>query len=370
MSEPTRAGAIRRAARALRRHAALIWLLAVGALVLVFVVRQRQEIVSVAATLGSAQPGWLLGSGLLELAVLGLMAWMYRLLMGRLGYRLSLLGLVSAYLQGFLVGAVIPFGGPTSVYVFVRRVMDHGVTTDDALLASGLGSLLGFASFLLVLAPALAVLAAADRLSRALVAGAGLFGLTFVLLVAAVLVVLRGPPPPGWFLAQVPARLRQFVEHAREHRLLARELVGPLAVSLAVDGVGMSMLYLSLRAVGARPSLLVPLAGYQVEMLFNVIAPLFQGFGLVEVSMTVVLAGLGVPGVTAVAATLVYRLWDLWLPLALGFGIQLRRGVPAGRRGQDVGLPAASARREDDARAASAPTSTVEAERTTGVPPT
>ena len=323
MAEPTRWRTVRRIAVALRRYMSVVWLLAVVGLVLAFLYRQHGEVARIGETLGRTSPGWLALAGLLELVVLGLMARTYQLLLARLGYRLPWRALLSAYLQGFAVGAVVPLGGPTSVYVFVRRVERHGVAAGDALLASALSSVVGFTSFLLVMVPALAVLAIEGRLSTLLAAAAGAAALVFALVVAGLLLVLRGPPPPGWLLVRVPARVRESVEHAREHRLQARDLLGPLAISIGIDLAGMTMLYAALRAVGEHPALLLPLAGYQVEMLFNLIAPLFQGIGLVEVSMTVVLEGLGVPAATALAATLVYRVWDLWLPLLLGLVVQV-----------------------------------------------
>jgi uncharacterized protein (TIRG00374 family) len=74
----------------------------------------------------------------------------------------------------------------------------------------------------------------------------------------------------------------------------------------------------SLRAVGAspRPSLVI-LAYASAELLAQV--PLTPGgLGFVEAGLVGTLSLAGVPGTSALAATLLYRLVSYWLPLPLG----------------------------------------------------
>jgi uncharacterized membrane protein YbhN (UPF0104 family) len=83
------------------------------------------------------------------------------------------------------------------------------------------------------------------------------------------------------------------------------------------------MLYTALISIGQRSGILAAFGAYQVEMLFNVVTPLFQGIGIADLSITVALNSLGISVSSAAAATLVYRVWDLWVPLLFGAALHL-----------------------------------------------
>jgi hypothetical protein len=92
---------------------------------------------------------------------------------------------------------------------------------------------------------------------------------------------------------------------------------------LATKLGGVVMLFIALRAVGQAPDIQVPLMAYVVGMVFLLVAPVFQGIGVVEVSMAVALQHLGVPPAAAGSATLLTRVGELWLPLVTGVVMQL-----------------------------------------------
>ena len=60
-----------------------------------------------------------------------------------------------------------------------------------------------------------------------------------------------------------------------------------------------------------------------VIALVLLVAPVFQGIGVVEVSMAVALQHMGIPPAAAVSATLLTRVGELWLPLLTGVMVQL-----------------------------------------------
>jgi phosphatidylglycerol lysyltransferase len=90
------------------------------------------------------------------------------------------------------------------------------------------------------------------------------------------------------------------------------------------------MLYTALVAVGQRAGILAAFTAYQVEMLFNIVTPLFQGIGITDLSITVALNGLGISVSSAATATLVYRVWDLWVPLLVGAALHFASRRRAG----------------------------------------
>lgn len=315
---------------AVRRWGTAIWLVLLGGLIGAFVVHEREQIAQLGTVLGSARLPWVLAAGLLEILYLVLIGKTYQTVLARLGQYIGLRTVLGAYLRSHAVGSVVPFSGPTTAVLFIRYLTGARVPGAVALLATGLTSLVGYASFVIVLLPALLALWWGKELGQRIVTAALLSVAIFAILTAAVVLVLRGPPAPGWFIRRVPRGLNRFVEEARARRIGARELLRPLALSVATDVVGVAILYAALGAVGRPGAVVAALVSYQIEMLFNVIAPFFQGVGLVEVSMTLALEAMEIPLATALAATLIYRLWDLWVPILAGLVLEAHgrwRGV-------------------------------------------
>src|SRR5690606_12545903 len=77
------------------------------------------------------------------------------------------------------------------------------------------------------------------------------------------------------------------------------------------------------------PSLVTVLVGYTLTTMFVTLSPVFQGIGIVEMTMAVSLQQLGVPTTAAIGATLLYRLATVWFPLLLGFGAQAGQTLPS-----------------------------------------
>ena len=312
-----------------RRYFGPIWLVFLVTLTVVYVATRWSEFKDIGTVIATIDQRWIVLTGFLELLILIFTAKMYQSIFGSLGHSVPLYAIVSAYLRGLAAAALIPFGGPVSVVIFTRAITRRNVPLNDALYASALAILSGFASFLILMAPLLGLLYFTENLPSLFLvvtlALAGIFALTIGLLA----IVLHWDRPPVWLARRMPSQVSDFVRQARSHQLTAQQLGRPLILSLGVDFCGALMLYTALVAVGQRSGILPAFAAYQVEMISNVVTPLFQGIGITDLSITVALNGLGISVSSAATATLLYRLWDLWVPLLVGAALHLlsrRRG--------------------------------------------
>jgi len=82
--------------------------------------------------------------------------------------------------------------------------------------------------------------------------------------------------------------------------------------------VGAGILWASLAAVHVHVGPLAVFAAFVASVLFSFVGFVPGGLGLVELSMVRVLTSFGAPKVPAVAAVVIYRLLDLWLPVLVG----------------------------------------------------
>lgn len=326
--------ALRALIHRLRSVDGLVWGALLLALVGWFVWDQRADVRHTIRVLRGANGWWLAAMVVTALALHLTFALIQSSLLKALGHRIPLWPSVTTYVERQTIATVVPFGQAPSFVLLVRRFARYGVTQDDAIYAGILASIIGYASFALFLLPIMVWLGLSGRVTRAILVAAVVLIAVVLLLAMAGIQVLRGRRLPAPIAARVPDRVQAFVETARGHRLRVRHVVPAFLWAFLGDALGVATLFLALRAVGSEPSPGVAVAGYTVGTLFMLVAPLFQGLGVVELSMTLLLQQLGVPPAHALGATLLYRVADVWLPVLFGIAVQGRTqravtGIPA-----------------------------------------
>jgi uncharacterized protein (TIRG00374 family) len=304
-----------------RRHAVLFWVLTLALLAAVFVWRQQREVAEIGRAAGAADPRLLVLVLLINVGVVALAGLSYRLILSRLGHRVPWRDCAGIHLQRHMIGTITPVGGPASIYVLIRALGQRGISSTDALLVTTIRSAVGYTSFMLLLIPALAL----QRPSGIVLVGAGaLLGL-LALVLTALSLLLRGTELPIAVSRRLPSYLVRFVRDARAHGICPRDLAAPLGLALANNVAGAMAVFLALRALGMDVGPAAGLVGYAVGNLFQIMAPVFQGIGIVELTMSLALQQQGVPLAGAAAATLIYRLGDVWFVLGLGILMQTFR---------------------------------------------
>ncbi len=125
------------------------------------------------------------------------------------------------------------------------------------------------------------------------------------------------------------AELYDAIAHMKQH---PRSYVVPAAHALGVELLGVAVLYLVALALHADISFELALAAYAISLLFSMIAIKPAGLGFVEASLSVLLVSFGVGQTEAIAVALGFRLFDFWLPVALGaLSLRLLRAAPDDR---------------------------------------
>ena len=322
----------------LRQVDGIVWGILLIVLIGIFVWQQRGEVHSMFGVLGTAKLGWVL---LMFGAAIGLhltFALTQTSLLEKLGHKIPFWPSVATYAERQTVVTVVPFGQAPSFVVLVKRFAKFGVTNDDAVFSVLLYSIIGYASFAMFLIPVLVWLGIQGTVTRVILLAAVALVVVVIAIAAVFVQVLRGGRLPEWIETRIPERVGTFIITAREHNLNFLHLLPSVALAFLGDVAGITCLFLGLKAVGANATIGIAVAGYTVGTLFLLVAPLFQGIGVVELSMTILLQQLGVPAPQALGATLLYRLGETWMPVAIGVALQARhyRGID----GTAVKLPA------------------------------
>ncbi|HAX24288.1 MAG TPA: hypothetical protein DCX80_04520 [Chloroflexi bacterium] len=315
---------VRQGRMVLSRYGIFIWLALLTLLAVGFVSRQQAEIQQIGAALADADRFWLAGIVVAQLVALVLSGLTYKVILRRLGHHVRLHQVVDLHLQRHVVGTLTPVSGPASVYVLIRNLAQRGVSTDDALLTTTLRSATGYASFVLLLIPTFVF----HRPSGIALIGAAILVSMLAVMTALISLLLRQrrhAHASGPLQRHLPKRVVAFVDHARDYGIRGQDLALPFVVGLAQNLVSAVTLFVALRAMHQDVSPVVVLVGFTAGTMFSLVAPVFQGIGLVEVSMALALQQMGVPVPAAVGAALLFRVGDVWLPLFLGLAAQAGR---------------------------------------------
>jgi len=127
--------------------------------------------------------------------------------------------------------------------------------------------------------------------------------------------------------ARSEAAADEFFDSLQLVRSRPRLLIPAAGHAVATEVIAAAILWSCLHAVGASLGPLQSLVAYSVAGLFGIVGFLPGGLGFVEVSLSAVLVGFGANGVTAAASVLLYRLFELWLPVVIGAGLAYRLRV-------------------------------------------
>jgi uncharacterized protein (TIRG00374 family) len=107
--------------------------------------------------------------------------------------------------------------------------------------------------------------------------------------------------------------------------------------------IGALTLYVVVRSLGADADLRSVLGLYAFTLLAAALGPLPAGIGAAEASLVAALVAHGMSASTAMTATIVFRLFDLWLPLLAG-GVAAVHLLRSDRAGAEASSAAVSSR--------------------------
>jgi uncharacterized membrane protein YbhN (UPF0104 family) len=309
-----------------RRFGVLFAVVLMGTFGLVFVISGRDEIRDALSLIASISPFWIVVLALLQAFVLLAGTWAYQSVLRRQGHEIGVLRLIEIHLQRVVIGAVTPIGGPASIYVLVRALRKHKVSDADSLVLASIKSITGVIAFMIFLIPALLLQPPSTLVLIAAV------GMVVVLTISlwTMHVILRSDDIPEFLASWMPERVMTSLIAVKAHRMTPVDFVMPTIFAFLSHVATAAMLLAGLYAVGYQASMSTVLIGYVVAKLFFMMAPVFQGIGIVEIGMVLALQQAGVPGAVAVGSALLYRVGDLWLPLSWGFIVHLIR-APLGQ---------------------------------------
>jgi phosphatidylglycerol lysyltransferase len=286
-------------------------------LAIYFFRQQRHELYALGPAIERADRFWVIAGVLLTGAYILMQALMYRYSFRSVGGKLDLNLGTELFLKRNLLSIFLPAGGVSSLAYLPQNLRRSNINRQQVHQASGIYGFTGIFSVFLVGIPVVGYAILHDE--SMFEAVSGLVAICGVL--AGVVWLVRSVQNRGTaynLLAKYFPKAMPHVDGIFAFNLQHSSFVNTILISAGIEIVGIAHLYISMIATGSIPSLEAACVGYIVATIFLIVSPFLRGLGAIELSLAYLLTNYGFSSLQALEITLLYRLFEFWLPLVAG----------------------------------------------------
>ncbi|MBZ5858454.1 phosphatidylglycerol lysyltransferase domain-containing protein [Flavihumibacter profundi] len=280
--------------------------------------QERHELSSIIPYIEQANKNWLLAGFAITLVYIILQTGLFVYSFKSIQSTLHWLPAGQLFLKRNFISTFLPGGGITAFAYLPSMLRKENIERHKVFQGAGMQGFIGIASVILVGLPVILY----TIFQQQHIKGAVSTLITVIILLAVLIFALATFRKKGR-LHQVFVRYfpqaEKHLEDLFSFNLAYRPLVIAILFSVAIELAGILHLYIAMRAIGVQPSWEAAFTGYIISTLFLVISPFLKGLGAVELSLTYILKLYGFTTMEALEITLLYRLFEFWLPLLAGF---------------------------------------------------
>lgn len=286
-------------------------------LAFIFFRSERRELADIVPHLKKADRSWLIAGFMVTGLFFVLQGAMYKTSFAAVRLRLPLLQGIQLFLKRNFLSVFLPAGGVSSLAYAPSGIRRNGFNRMQIHQASGLYGFIGLLTVFIAGIPVLASMAFSGGLKNA---ATGFITLLAVL--TGLWVIVRSLKPGKVLYKKITERFpstTSLLDELFSAELDNRAFGSAVLYSLAIEVCGMVHVYIAMLALGLHASIGVAAAAYIVSVLLMLVSPVLRGLGAVEVSLVYVMELYGYSAGQALAVTVLYRVFEFWLPVAAGF---------------------------------------------------
>jgi len=284
----------------------------------VFFIRNQQvEVIQITRQLDTAVPLYVVMGILLSGIYIVAQGQMYVHSFKALNVDISLGNAIKLFLKRNLISVFLPAGGFSSLIFFTREIEEKGISKSKIHLSSTLFAFCGILSVVVVGIPVLGIALLSTRLGQV-----EIISFLFLLLLTTFLfIIIYSISKKGWayqYISKIRPSLATVFDDMIEENINRKHFWLTLLVSIGIEFIGILHLYICMLALGFQASLPAAIVGYIVMVILLIASPFLRGLGTIEVSLTFILGQFGFPLIAAATITLMFRLFEFWIPLVGG----------------------------------------------------
>jgi len=287
-------------------------------LAFVFFRSERKELVQIIPNIQSADPFWIFAGVGVTLLYVFLQSGMYVSSFSSIGLPLKWIDAFELFLKRNFLSIFLPAGGVSALAYTPSQLRKRGFNKTQIGQASGLYGFAGLSTVFLVGLPVLVLL----TLSPNRQFKSAWIGLIFVVLLIIGLIwlakSLKQKNKLYQFIERKFPRASPIIDELFAANVEQKKYAGAIGFSVGVELSGMASVYIAMLALGVSPSIMGAAVGYMITVLLMVVSPFLRGLGAVEMSLVYILEMYGYSTVQALSITILYRVFEFWLPMFFG----------------------------------------------------
>ena len=286
---------------------------------------ERKELHSLEHQIQAANAAWVWLGIAVTVAYIFLQSGMYVTAFKAIAGRLSWNQAIELYLKRNFLSVFLPAGGISSLAYSPANIRKNGSTKMQIHQASGIYAFVGLLTVFIVGLPVLGY----SFLQSTKIRHTGQSLLILFLLLVTIYLAFRSFQQKGRLYQWVQKKFPLFtpaVDELFSANISTRQFIYSTLFSLCVECCGIVHLFIAARALGLHASFAASAIAYIVSVLLMIVSPFLRGLGAVELSMVYILTLYGYTPVNALAITILYRLFEFWLPLVAGFASYAWKG--------------------------------------------
>lgn len=278
---------------------------------------QKTELHSVGQVLFDANRGWIAAGLVLVILYILLQGMMYVASFASVNAKLNLWDAIILFLKRNFISVFIPAGGISSLAFFSNTIIKKGISKSQVYFASSIYAFVGILSVVIVAIPAFLFAVSGD--DKGLTKWYALCGTILILVLIYVIYksIFRKKSLYKWLIKLYP-EAEVLIDEISNNKLVLKHFLNTVLISVFIEFSGIAHVYISMAALNFTPSLSAAIIAYIIVVLFLIISPFLRGLGAIEVSMSYILIHSGYSNVEAIAVTVLFRLFEFWLPLFAG----------------------------------------------------
>ncbi|VTR36732.1 phosphatidylglycerol lysyltransferase domain-containing protein [Sphingobacterium thalpophilum] len=286
-------------------------------LAIVFLRNERKELSAIVPQLRSADLTWVLvGMGITILYVL-LQGVMYVQSFKAIGLPINLRIAIDLFLKRNLLSVFLPAGGISALAYTTTQLRKQSLNTTQIHQAGALYGYIGLLTVFIIGVPVILYTVwnnknFGDAWISLLILGL-LLGFVFWL-------VWSFRTHKGiyqWMESKFPA-VASNIDEIFSGEIKLKYLLTTMVASMVVECCGIAHAFVSMYALGLDHSFEAAAIAYTVSVILMIVSPFLRGLGAVELTMLYIFKAYGYPQTAALGITVLYRVFEFWLPLLLG----------------------------------------------------
>lgn len=287
-------------------------------LAFIFFRSERKELKAIIPHIQHADPFWLLAGFVITIFYFVMQGGTYRKSFAAIGLSLKLSRSVTLFLKRNFASVFLPAGGVASLAYTPSQIRKSGFSKTKIHQASALFAFAGLITTFIAGLPVVVY----NIFSTGHFKNAWIGLLILLLLITGLFFFVKAIKTKRAFYHLVKRKfpfLSRNIDELFATNVDARKFSGAIIYSIGVECCGIVHIYIAMLALGVVPSFAAAVTAYIISVLLMAVSPFLRGLGAVELSVVYVLGVFGYNPLQSFAITILYRVFEFWLPLFAGF---------------------------------------------------